>query len=140
MERIMSVRPVNNMSFKGYINVSDLSAYQKHILNSILPTLERQVKPIKHLKLNIAGSSDAKTLSTIVDKKPTYLHMWTQVADAYAPTAQVVTQNTNPRNLLNLAMKLISEHKASDLYQKFEMKDRPFWQKVSDKIKNFFKK
>jgi hypothetical protein len=136
----MQISSINNQSFKGNIFVSNLSTKQKHAFDTIYPTLEKQVKSIKHLNLNIAGSLSKKIISVCTGEESKYIHMLTQVRGEAVPTANIVIESFEPKTILESAQDLINEHLISKSYKETvgsESKQSAIT-KISNKIKGLF--
>ena len=79
--------------------------------------LEKQVKSIKNLNLNIAGSLDKDIISIWSGKEPRYIHMSTQVRSATVPTAEIAIESLEPKTILESAQNLINKHLNSKFYK-----------------------
>ena len=134
----MQVNAINDTAFKGNINISGLSARQKQAFDTIYPVLEKQVKPIKNLNLNISGSLDKKIISVASGKEPKYIHMSTQVRSATVPTADITVESLEPKTILESAQDLINKHLNSNFYKEsLELQGKSnllgsFWNRVKD--------
>ena len=136
----MQISSINNQSFKGNICVSGLSAKQKQAFDTIYPTLEKQVKSIKNLNLNISGSLDKKIISACTSKEPRYIHMSTQVRSATVPTTDIAVESLEPKTILESAQDLINKHLNSEFYKKsLEVENKPSsTTRFFNRIKSFF--
>lgn len=115
----MQINPINKQSFKGSLVINGLSAKQKQAFNSIYPELEKQVKPIKNLILYIDGSLDNAIISRATGKEPKYLLLNTQLKTATIPVIQDYTESTDPKEILEIAKSVISDHIKSKRYTDF---------------------
>lgn len=113
----MQISSIKQSSFKGSINVSGLSNKQKQAFDTICPALEKQVKSIKNLNLNINGSLDKDIISIWSGKEPRYIHMSTQVRSATVPTAEIAIESLEPKTILESAQNLINKHLNSKFYK-----------------------
>ena len=113
----MRVNSIEGYNFKGNINISGLGTRQRLVFDTIYPVLEKQVKPIKNLNLNISGSLDKKIISVVSGKEPKYIHMSAQVRSATVPTANVAVESLDSQTILQSAQEVIMKHLNSNFYK-----------------------